>query len=306
MKSVLDFPRAKAKQQLISMVTCYDYTSARIVETTSIDCILVGDSLAMTMHGFDSTLPATPELMAMHVASVRKGAPSKFIVGDMPFLAHRGSLDRTLEAARLIMTAGAQALKIEGVDGSEDVLKHIVQSGVPVMGHLGLTPQSVHQFGGFKVQATSPEAQEMLLEQALKVEAAGAFAIVLECVPTNIAKIVTEKLSIPTIGIGAGSGCSGQVLVFQDLLGLNREFKPRFVRTYADGFGVFQDALNRYDQDVKAGAFPSEKESFLPPTEKPALPEAAEHPAGAAANRADANSEEIPLYGSTKRPELST
>lgn len=267
MKSVLDFPRAKNKGENISMVTCYDFTSARIVESTNIDCILVGDSLAMTMHGYDSTLPATVEMMALHTAAVRRGAPSKFIVGDMPFLAHRGSLDRTLEAARQIMTAGAQALKIEGVDGSEDVIRHIVQSGVPVMGHLGLTPQSVHQFGGFKVQATSPEAQKMLLEQALKVEAAGAFALVLECVPTNIAEIVTEHLSIPTIGIGAGSGCSGQVLVFQDLLGLNREFKPRFVRAYADGFAFFQEALNRYDSEVKSGAFPAEKESFLPPKE---------------------------------------
>lgn len=268
MKSVLDFPKAKSKNELISMVTCYDYTSARIVETTSIDCILVGDSGAMTMHGYDSTLPATVEMMAAMTSSVRRGAPTKFIVADMPFLAHRGSIDRTLEAARMLMTAGAQALKIEGVDGSEDVLKHIVQSGVPVMAHLGLTPQSVHQFGGFKVQATSPEAQAMLLEQALKVEAAGAFALVLECVPTNIAKIVTERLSIPTIGIGAGSGCSGQVLVFQDLLGLNREFKPRFVRTYADGFGFFQDALNHYDKDVKSGAFPNEKESFNPASDQ--------------------------------------
>ena len=264
MKSVLDFPKAKSKNEMISMVTCYDYTSARLVESTAIDCILVGDSVAMTMHGHDSTLPATVEMMAAHTAAVRKGAPTKFIVTDLPFLAHRGSLDRTLEAARMIMASGAQALKIEGIDGSEDVFKHIVQSGVPVLGHLGLTPQSVHQFGGFKVQATSPEAQEMLLQQALKVEAAGAFALVLECVPTNIAKIVTERLSIPTIGIGAGAGCSGQVLVFQDLLGLNREFKPKFVRTFVDGFSMFQTALNQFDQEVKAGTFPAAHESFNP------------------------------------------
>lgn len=297
MKSVLDFAKAKTINELISMVTCYDYTSARIVESSSIDCILIGDSGAMTMHGFDSTLPATPEMIAAHTASVRRGAPSKFIVADMPFLAHRGSLDRTLEAARTIMTAGAQALKIEGIDGSEDVFKHIVQSGIPIIGHLGLTPQSVHQFGGFKVQATSPEAQEMLIQQALKVEAAGAFALVLECVPTSIAKIVTERLSIPTIGIGAGSGCSGQVLVFQDLLGLNRDFKPKFVRTFADGFGLFQQALNEYDQAVKAGTFPTEKESF--------------NPGAAKATAAPAPEADITLYGSgsgasTKTPELST
>jgi 3-methyl-2-oxobutanoate hydroxymethyltransferase len=262
MKSVLDFQKMKSKGERISMVTCYDYTSARMVAASQVDCILVGDSLAMTMHGYDSTLAAIPELMALHVESVRKGAPNKFIVGDMPFLAHRGSRDRTLDAVRLIMKAGAQAVKIEGIDGSEDDIRHIVQSGVPVMGHLGLTPQSVHQMGGFKVQATDPQAAEMLMVQARKLEACGAFAVVLECVPKAAATQVTNNLSIPTIGIGAGRECSGQVLVMQDLLGFNTDFQPKFVRKYLDGFDILKDAFDRYDRDVKSGEFPSEKESY--------------------------------------------
>ena len=262
MKSILDFQKMKEQNHKITMVTCYDFTSARMVAASKADCVLVGDSVAMTMHGESTTLGATAEMMALHVAAVRRGMPEKFIVGDMPFLAHRGGLDRTLEAVRLIMKAGAQAVKIEGVDGSEDVIRHIVQSGVPVMGHLGLTPQSVHQFGGFKVQATSTEAAEMLMSQARRLENCGVFALVLECVPSAVAATVTKHLSIPTIGIGAGPECSGQVLVFQDLLGLNTEFHPRFVRRYLNGFELVKDAIDRFDCDVKSGSFPNEKESY--------------------------------------------
>lgn len=262
MKSVLDFQKNKEQGQRISMVTCYDYTSAKIVGASDIDCILVGDSLAMTMHGHPDTVAATPELMALHVNAVRKGAPHKFIVGDMPFLAHRGSLDATLAAVRQIMAAGAQAVKIEGVKGSEETLQHIVESGVPVMGHLGLTPQSVHAFGGFKLQATGENAGEWLLAQARALENCGCFAVVLECVPTAVAKYVTENLRIPTIGIGAGGVTSGQVLVLQDLLGLNVDFQPRFVRHYAKGFEMVKEALNHFNRDVKSQEFPSEKESY--------------------------------------------
>jgi len=262
MKSVLDFRKMKSQGQRLSMVTCYDYTSARIVAESNVDCILVGDSLAMTMHGHETTLAATAELMALHVEAVRRGAPKKFIVGDMPFLAHRGGLDRTMEAVRLIMKAGAQAVKIEGIEGSEECIRHIVQSGVPVMGHLGLTPQSIHQFGGFKVQMTEDHAAEILLSQARKLEECGAFAAVLECVPSGIAAHVTRHLEIPTIGIGAGAECAGQVLVMQDLLGLNVDFKPKFVRRYAEGFSRFKEAFDRFDADVKSGHFPSEQESY--------------------------------------------
>lgn len=262
MKSVLDFHKMKTQGKKISMVTCYDYTSAKIVNASSVDCILVGDSLAMTMHGHGTTLPATPKLIALHTEAVRRGAPDKFIVGDMPFLAHRGGLDRTMEAIRVIMKAGAQAVKIEGIDGAEDVIKHIVESGVPVMGHLGLTPQSIHQFGGFKVQGTQERAGEMLLAQARRLERSGAFCVVLECIPTLVANHVTDNLGIPTIGIGAGDGCSGQVLVMQDLLGLNVDFQPRFVRRYVEGFNLMKEAFDRFDRDVKSGEFPTEKESY--------------------------------------------
>lgn len=262
MKTVIDFKKMKELGQKISMVTCYDYTSAKLIDPSSVDCILVGDSLAMTMHGHPDTLSATPALMALHIESVRKGAPNKFIVGDLPFLAHRGSLDSTIENVRRIMKAGAQAVKIEGITGSEKTFKHIVESGVPVMGHLGLTPQSLHQFGGFKVQATEQNAAEWLLQQAKTLEDCGCFAIVLEAVPSHVAKYVTDHLQIPTIGIGAGSDCSGQVLVFQDLLGLNTDFKPKFVRRFLNGADLFKGALNDFDKAVKEKEFPSSKESY--------------------------------------------
>ncbi len=262
MKSILDFHKAKEAGKKISMVTCYDSWSAKIIETSAVDCILVGDSVAMTMHGYKDTLKATPELMALHVAAVREGAREKFIIGDMPFLAHKGSMDETLKAIAQIMRAGAQAAKIEGIDGSEDVFAHIVDSGVPIMGHLGLTPQSYHKFGGFKVQATDEQAADWLLKQALKVEKAGCFAVVLECVPSKVAAHVTANLKIPTIGIGAGDKCDGQVLVLQDMMGFNHDFKPKFVRRYLQGFEIMQSAFNEFDRDVKAQTFPNEGESY--------------------------------------------
>lgn len=262
MKSVLDFYKAKAEKNKISMVTSYDYWSAKIIEQTNIDCILVGDSLAMTMHGQKDTLAATPELMALHVAAVRKGAPSKFIVGDMPFLAHRGDLNKTIEAVQLIMRAGAQALKIEGLQGSEKTFAHIVESGVPVMGHLGLTPQSYHAFGGFKVQATEDKAAQTLINQACTLQEIGCFAVVLECIPSKLAKIVSSEIKIPTIGIGAGADCDGQVLVLQDMMGFNHDFKPKFVRRFRQGFEWMQTAFNEFDEEVKNQKFPAENESY--------------------------------------------
>lgn len=261
MKSVIDFHKMKEQGKKISMITCYDYTSARIAAASSVDCLLVGDSVAMTMHGHRTTLAADPHLIAMHVRAVRAGAPEKFIIGDMPFLAHRGSLDRTLDAVAEIMRAGAQAVKIEGVHGSENAIRHVVESGVPVMGHLGLTPQSVHQFGGYKVQGTATGAAEILMSQARTLEECGVFALVLECIPSDLAAKVTRDLTIPTIGIGAGLDCSGQVLVMQDLLGLNTEFRPKFVRRYLDGFSLVKAAFDQFDRDVKSGDFPSQAET---------------------------------------------
>lgn len=262
MKTILDFALAKKEGRKISMVTCYDSTSAKIVANSNVDCILVGDSVAMTMHGYADTLNATPEMLEMHVASVRRGAPEKFIVADLPFLAHRGSLDATLAVVARVMRAGANAVKIEGIDGSSETFRHIVQSGVPVMGHLGLTPQSVHAFGGFKVQGKTDAAADHIRQQAKALEDCGVFAIVLECVPSALATQITKDSHVPTIGIGAGVECDGQVLVFQDVLGLNTDFRPKFVRQFAAGATVFQDALNRYDAEVKERTFPAPSESF--------------------------------------------
>jgi 3-methyl-2-oxobutanoate hydroxymethyltransferase len=260
--NVLDFQKMKDEGRKISMVTCYDYSSARVVAESSVDCILVGDSLAMTMHGHPTTLSATTAIMALHTAAVAKGAPSKFIVADMPFLSYRKGLKDAMDAVHELMSAGAQAVKLEGVRGHAEIVRHIVDSGVPVMGHLGLTPQSVNQLGGMKVQARTDAAVDLLASQAGELEEAGCFSLVLECVPSEAARKVTDLLKIPTIGIGAGPCVSGQVLVFQDLLGLNPCFKPKFLRTYANAFEVMRGALDAYDRDVKGGKFPSNSESY--------------------------------------------
>lgn len=252
----------KADGEKISMTTCYDYWSAQILDESDIDCLLVGDSLAMVVHGHKDTLPASVEIMALHTEAVAKGAPSKFIVADMPFLSFRKGLRAGMENVEKLMKTGANAVKVEGADGHLDLVQHIVESGVPVMGHLGLTPQSIHQLGGFKVQARTESAAEKLLTDAQRLEASGCFSIVLECVPTQIAETVTKELSIPTIGIGAGPFTDGQVLVMQDLLGMNSQFKPKFLREYLGGRSLFLDAFNDFNRDVKSGDFPNINESY--------------------------------------------
>ncbi len=216
----------------------------------------------MLMHGHPTTLSATTAMMALHTAAVARGAPSKFIVADLPFLSYRKGLKDAMDAVQELMTAGAHAVKLEGVRGHVEIVRHIVDSGVPVMGHLGLTPQSINLLGGMKVQARNDAAVEILAAQALDLEAAGCFSLVLECVPSGAARKVTDLLKIPTIGIGAGASVSGQVLVYQDVLGLNPGFRPKFLRSYADMFGMIQAALNAYNRDVKGGSFPSESESY--------------------------------------------
>lgn len=260
--NVLDFQKMKDEGRKISMVTCYDYTSAKILAQSNADSLLVGDSLGMTVHGFATTLSATVEMMTLHTAAVARGAPGKFIVADMPFLAYRKGLAPAMECVDALMKAGAHAVKLEGVRGHAEIVRHIVDSGVPVMGHLGLTPQSVNQLGGMKVQARTDAAVEIVAGQARELEQLGCFAIVLECVPSGAAKKVTELLKIPTIGIGAGSDVSGQVLVYQDLLGMNPEFKPKFLRKYANAFEVIKSAVDAFDKDVKEREFPSESESY--------------------------------------------
>jgi len=257
-----DFPAAKAAGRKLSMVTCYDYTFARLLSTTAIDGILVGDSAAMVMHGRPSTLSADVEMMRLHTEAVVRGASGKFVVADMPFLSFRKGLVPALDAAQALMTAGAHAVKLEGVDGHEEVVQHLVQSGIPVMGHLGLQPQSICAFGGYRVQGRTEDAARAIRRQAAGLEQLGAFAVVLECVPLSLAAEISAELRIPAIGIGAGAGCDGQILVLQDLLGLNIDFHPRFARPFLDGARCVTNAIADFDAAVKAGSFPALEESY--------------------------------------------
>ena len=262
MHAVDEFARAKAAGRKISIVTAYDAWSARLVARSNVDAILVGDSAAMVVHGHDTTLPATLSLMAMHTRAVARAAAGKFVIADLPFLSYRKGIPAAMSAVGLLVRNGAQAVKLEGVEGHADVIRQIVGSGVPVMGHLGLTPQSVHRFGGFRVQGRSDAAAVALVEQARALEDLGCFAIVLECVPALLGARLTSELTIPTIGIGAGAATDGQVLVLQDLWGVDSGPAPRFVRRYVDGETVLTDALNAYDSDVKGTRFPGPEESY--------------------------------------------
>jgi 3-methyl-2-oxobutanoate hydroxymethyltransferase len=216
----------------------------------------------MIVHGEKDTLGATPELMAMHTRAVARGAPGKFIVADMPFLSARKGESHALDCAAQLLRAGAHAVKIEGAKGHVPIIQHLVESGIPVMGHLGLTPQWVRGLGGFKVQARDAEAAAQLARDAAALEKAGAFALVLECIPKKLARDVTAARAIPTIGIGAGSSCDGQVLVLHDMLGLNPDFKPRFARRFADGAALLREGAARYAEAVRTGEFPAEEEGF--------------------------------------------
>ncbi len=262
MKSVKGFQKLKDEGQKITMTTCYDYWSAQIINESNIDAVLVGDSTAMVMHGFETTVNATIEMMTFHTAAVRRGLKDKFLIADMPFLAHKKGREYLVQAVEALFKAGAQAVKIEGGTEIADDVNFLVKSGIPVMGHLGLTPQSVNQFGGFKIQGKSQEKAEEIINSAKALEEAGCFAIVLEMVPASLAKSVTEALNIPTIGIGAGKFTSGQILVLQDLLGLTKAFSPKFLRKYLNGYEVILNSLNQYANDVCSMKFPEEKESF--------------------------------------------
>lgn len=262
MKSIQEFKSFKKDGRKISMVTCYDYAGATILDSTEIDCVLVGDSLAMVVHGFPSTLNATVDLMELHTASVARGMQNKFIVADMPFLSYRKDLPTAVEAAGRLMRAGAHAVKLEGAKGNLEIVEHLVDSGIPVMGHLGLTPQSVNQLGGYKVQGKEHAQYEQILQDALALEKAGCFSVVLECVPAGLAREASRKLEIPVIGIGAGADCDGQVLVFHDLLGLNNKPLAKFVRKYGEGFENLKFALQSFHMDVQEKRFPAEKESY--------------------------------------------
>lgn len=260
--NILDIIARKKEGKKISMVTCYDYTSAIIAARTDIDIIFVGDSLSMTMYGHHNTVNCTMDMMVWHTKAVANGAPKKFILGDLPFLTMRKGLEPAMNAVEKLMQAGAHAVKFEGFVDDSNLISHIVNSGVPVMGHLGLTPQFIHQFGGFRVQGKDDSSAERILQEAIALEKAGCFAIVLECIPLELAKKITELLSIPTIGIGAGPYTDGQVLVWQDLLGMNPDFRPKFVKTYFNAFDPIYNALNAYDKEVKDGTFPEAQHAY--------------------------------------------
>ncbi len=256
-----EFRERKRTNRKISMTTCYDASFAAILGKTPVDCLLVGDSLAMVVYGERTTIPATVAQMAAHARAVRAGAQKKFLVADMPFLSVRAGLADTVKAAGELVRAGADAVKIEGISGNETAVRHLVESGIPVMGHLGLMPQFYHAMGGWKVQGREDNGANRILADARAFQEAGAFALVLECVPEPLAAKIAGELEIPVIGIGAGRFVDGQVLVLHDLLGLSRR-DSTFARRYLDGAALVTEAVSRYCSDVDSLAFPSEKETF--------------------------------------------
>ena len=254
----------KQRGEKISMVTCYDYSMSRLVDAAGINTILVGDSLGMTMQGYDTTLPVTMEEMIIYGRSVVRGCQNAFVVMDMPFMSYQVSAAQAVEnAGRLIKETNANAVKLEGGAAVAEQIKMIVDAGIPVNAHIGMTPQSVNVFDGFKVQGKGEANARRVLEDALAVQEAGAFMVTLECVPPKLAKLITSKVDMITIGIGAGAGCDGQVLVCQDLLGMNMDFVPKFVKRFGEVGPAIKQAFQDYDAAVKDGTFPALEQSFV-------------------------------------------
>jgi len=259
---------SRLPENRITCVTAYDYPTARILDQTGVDILLVGDSLGMVVLGYDSTLPVTVDDMVHHTRAVSRGTRRALLVADMPYGSFHVSLDESVRnAVRLVKEGGAEAVKVEGGERRIELIARLVQAEIPVMGHVGLTPQSLHALGGFHVQGKTAEAARQVERDARAVEAAGAFAVVLESMPRELAARITEKLPIPTIGIGAGPDCDGQVLVFHDLVGYAAEHKPKFVRPYADLSAEISRAVAKYCEDVRSGRFPSDAESYHSATE---------------------------------------
>ncbi len=261
--TVSTFREQKAKGEKISMLTAYDYSTAKLMDEAGINGILVGDSLGMVMLGYEDTLPVTMEDMIHHTAAVCRGAKNTLVVGDMPFMSYQVSVEEAVyNAGRLMKEGRCQAVKLEGGASVCPQIRAITNASIPVMAHIGLTPQSINAFGGFKVQGKSEEAAKKLLEDAKAVEEAGAFAVVLECVPAKLAELISKSISIPTIGIGAGAGCNGQILVYQDMLGLFSDFTPKFVKKYANVGEMMTQAFRDYIADVQEGSFPVPEHTF--------------------------------------------
>jgi len=263
-KTILDIQKMKADGEKISVLTCYDYPMACIMDSCGIDVILVGDSAGVVVAGHENTLPVTMDEMVFHTQAVMRAQPKALVVTDMPFLSYQiDEASARANAGRLIKEAGSAAVKLEGGANVAGVIRTIVDMDVPVMAHIGLTPQSIHRMGGYRVQGKREEQAEQLLDDARAVEAAGAFAVVLEGIPSRLARRITDELSIPTIGIGAGPSCDGQVLVIHDILGLCEKYSPKFVKKYADVKTVIADAVANYITEVKEGSFPDEGHSFI-------------------------------------------
>ena len=261
--TVASLKKMKEENDKITMLTCYDYSMAKLMDQAGTNILLVGDSLGQVVLGYENTLPVTMEDMIHHTAAVSRGASDALVLADMPFMSYQTSVyDAVVNAGRLMKEGHANAVKLEGGVSFAPVIKAIVNASIPVCAHIGMTPQSVNAFGGFKVQGKSFEAAKQIIEDALAVEEAGACMVVLKCVPAKLAQIITDMLSIPTIGIGAGAGCDGQVLVYQDLLGMFSDFTPKFVKRFADVGGIMVEAFRTYAQEVKSGTFPSEEHTF--------------------------------------------
>lgn len=261
--TVTTFKDAKKQGKKLTMLTAYDYSTAKLFDEAGVDSMLVGDSLGMTMLGYDSTLPVTMEDMIHHTKAVVRGAKNALVVGDMPYMSYHLSVQQAVEnAGRFIKEAGAQAVKLEGGAAFCPEIEAMTRASIPVVGHLGLTPQSINAFGGFKVQGKSEEAARKIIEDAQALEAAGAFAIVLECVPAKLAEIITAKVAVPTIGIGAGAGCDGQVLVYQDMLGMYDNFTPKFVRKFAEVGAMMKQGVQEYSAAVQDSSFPAAEHTF--------------------------------------------
>ena len=261
--TVATFLKMKQENQKISMLTCYDYTTAKIIDSSNVDAVLVGDSLGNVVLGYEDTLSVTMNDMITFSAAVARGCKQKLVVVDMPFMSYQVSVEKALEnAGRLMKEGRANAVKLEGGRSVLAQVKAIVDAGIPVMGHLGMTPQSVNAFGGHKVQGKTLEAAQKLIDDALALQEAGVFSIVLECVPAKLAAVLSQKLSVPTIGIGAGAQCDGQVLVYKDMLGMYQDFSPKFVKHYANFATEMTDAFNQYDAEVKQGILPALEHTF--------------------------------------------
>jgi 3-methyl-2-oxobutanoate hydroxymethyltransferase len=253
----------KERGEKIAMLTAYDATFARLLDEAGADVLLIGDSLGMVVQGHETTLPVTLDEIAYHCRAVARGARRAHVVGDMPFMSYQASIEQGVSnAGKLMKEGGCHSIKLEGGAVHAELVRRLVAAGIPVMGHIGLTPQSYHQLGGFKVQGRDPGGRERLLADARMLEDAGVYSIVLEAIPADVAYDITAAVSVPTIGIGAGAGCDGQVLVSYDALGMDETFKPRFVRRYATLGATIKDAVAHYVSDVRAGSFPSDAESF--------------------------------------------